>query len=163
MNMIQRSKVLLFLGLATFSGKQLAAQGTSDTLSLAAFKGDTVSYIEANVISKKEKYVNQPLKILLNDLGIPIQSYAYYISPLSKSTIPGMYLYFTDAGAYHLSRYPKKTGAMSLYITFLTVVAMDDVKKLYKQSDGAWLPPEEKFYGDHPIKDVQLIKASPIK
>lgn len=139
MKMTQRSKILLFLGLVAFPGKQLFAQRKSDTFSLAAFKGDTAKYIEANFISRKEKYVNQPLRVLLNELGIPIKSYVYDISPRTSKT-PGIMLYFTDAGAYHMSRYPKKTGAMSLYITFLTEVAKDDVRKFYKQSDGACRP-----------------------
>jgi hypothetical protein len=162
MKMTQRSKILLFLGLTAFPGKQLFAQRKSDTFSLAAFKGDTAGYIEANFINRKEKYVNQPLRVLLNELGIPIKSYVYDISPLTSKT-PGILLYFTDAAAYHMSRYPKKTGSMSLYITFLTEVAKDDVRKFYKQSDGAWLPGEEKFYGDQQIKDFQFIKASPVK
>jgi hypothetical protein len=52
----------------------------SDALSLAASKGDTAGYIEANFISRKGKYVNQPLRVLLNELGIPIKSYMYNIS-----------------------------------------------------------------------------------
>lgn len=124
---------------------------------LSAYNGDTSKYVAANFIAGKNKYINQPLALLLKELGIPVKSYAKGLNERNINVVPGLSLYFSDAAAWHMSRFPK-SGELCVYISFVTPVASDAAGALYKQSDGAWLPAEEKYYGEQLVKDIQLIK-----
>ena len=76
---------------------------------LNTFKGttnDTLAYMRTSIIDRKSKYIGKELKVLLNDLELPINYYLIGSSNL-KGISPSLTLYFYPKNVVNIKRHNK--------------------------------------------------------
>lgn len=139
---------------------------------LAAYKGDTLSYLRENFIARKSTYLNKPAKVLLAALEIPVVKYItsddysphHNRSPLNQERdaegiikVRGIYFKFENDAVW-MAKINSKKITNTLYLTFEEPFDNRHTLYLYKKHKGAWVQQTSDYYGSIIIKDISLIK-----
>ncbi|MDQ6904291.1 MAG: hypothetical protein M3139_14935 [Bacteroidota bacterium] len=117
--------------------------------------GDTLQYIQC-LLKSKEKYLNEPLNILLNDLKFPVKSYTLGISN-SKVTVPGIFLSFDDGETTidKLERARGQKNPLMFYVTFNPPIDAAEILSKLDTRNSKWGKTQEDYFEKLIVKDLQ--------
>ena len=116
---------------------------------------DTLQYIQC-VRESKEKYLNKPLRNLLNDLKFPAKSYTFGISN-SRVTVPGIFLSFNDNKTTidKMEQAKGQKNPLQFYITFNPPIEGADVLSNVDIKDRNWGKAQKDYFGKLIIRNLQ--------
>ncbi len=121
---------------------------------LAAFRGDTIAYIENNFVDHKEYYVHKPLGVLLGDMTIPVGSYLFGVG---RSVKYSPYLTICFYSRQELDRrIAGKKQAFLIHIHWEEGALMDTVVALQRKYNQRWTPELERYYSGLTVKDISV-------
>jgi len=123
--------------------------------SLHKFEGDTLKYLQTNFLNNKDFYKGKLLSLLLHDLEIEIKAY---------SGASGRDLNFSNSVSLNFySRQQKKnkirekSNPLVLIIDWEVELPQQKIVELLRKNDGRWTDEEKKYYGQHIIKDIEMV------
>jgi hypothetical protein len=125
---------------------------------LNTFKGttnDTLAYVRTSIINRKSKYIGKELKVLLNDLELPINNYTIGGSNL-RGISPSLSLEFYPNNVLELKR-QARIDPVILVIIWETPLSKDDILPILLKSKGVWTNDEQEYYGKQKVKDIGLV------
>ena len=116
---------------------------------------DTLQYIQC-VRESKEKYLNKPLRNLLNDLKFPVKSYTLGVSSI-KVIVPAIFLSFDDAETTidKLERAKGQKNPLMFYVTFNPPIDAADILSKLDTRNRKWGKAPEDYFKKLIIKDLQ--------
>ncbi|GEM_PF-4962245 len=151
----------LFFGCGSVSKNILSNSKTiikNEYMPLSQFKGDTIAYIKKNFIENKDKYLGEKMKVLLNELELPILKYNVGITENLKEVYCISFIFSTD------SEIDKKINSgtiPSIINVFIDQpVEISKPLSLLKESKQQWKEKEILFWGSQKIKDIGIIDNS---
>lgn len=120
---------------------------------------DTLAYMQSEIISKKEKYLNKELSILLNDMKIPIKSYTRSIAPNNRYIVPSISLSFNNSNETSYRIMVFHDNPVIVWVKWATPLPADSVSLLLIKSKnkGEWEESERQYYGKQIVKDFGLV------
>ena len=124
---------------------------------LSTFKGttnDTLAYMRTSIIDRKSKYIGKELKVLLNDLELPINYYLIGSSNL-KGISPSLTLYFYPKNVVNIKRH-NKIDPVIFTIVWETPLPKDVVLPMKIKNQNIWTTEEQEYYGKQKVKDIVL-------
>ena len=124
---------------------------------LNTFKGttnDTLAYVRTSIINRKSKYIGKELKVLLNDLELPINNYTTAGSNL-RGISPRLSLKFYPKNVEELKR-QARIDPVILVIVWETPLPLDIIDPMMFKSQGKWTNEEQEYYGKQKVKDIGL-------
>ena len=130
------------------------AQCTLPYKSLAAFNNDTTAFVKYNFSDRAACYVGKTLKDVMQDLGIPIQSFLTSINGRNGDFYRGMYIYIypfqTVMQFIRKHQYPN-----FIAVTWMTPVSVNVLDALEDTTDSyKWTPQVATYVMNMPIKEI---------
>ncbi|MFH6991796.1 hypothetical protein [Flavobacterium sp. FlaQc-48] len=123
---------------------------------LDKFEGDTLKYLQTNfLIKSKDFYKGKPLSILLNDLEIEVKAYsgaAGWDLNYSKSLSLNCY-----TRKQKKLKIKEKKNPLVLIVDWEVPLPQEKVVELLRKNDVRWTEEEKKYYGQHIIKDIEMV------
>ena len=124
---------------------------------LKTFKGttnDTLAYMRTSIIDRKSEYIGKELKVLLNDLELPINNYTTAGSNL-RGISPRLSLKFYPKNVEELKR-QARIDPVILNIVWETPLPLDITDPMMFKNQGIWTNEEQEYYGKQIVKDIVL-------
>ncbi len=124
---------------------------------LNTFKGttnDTLAYMRTSIIDRKSEYIGKELKVLLNDLELPINNYTIGSSNL-RGISPSLSLKFYPKNVLELKR-QAKIDPVILVIVWEIPLPKDVVLPMALKSKWVWTNEAQEYYGKQIVKDIVL-------
>jgi len=122
---------------------------------LHKFEGDTLKYLQTNFLTNKDFYKGKPLSLLLHDLEIDIKAY---------SGASGRDLNFSNSVSLNFysrqqkkNKIKEKSNPLVLIIDWEVELPQQKIVELLRKNDGRWTDEEKKYYGQHIIKDIEMV------
>ena len=125
---------------------------------LNTFKGttnDTLAYVRTSIIDRKSEYIGKDLKVLLNDLELPINNYTTAGSNL-RGISPRLSLKFYPKNVEELKR-QAKIDPVILVIVWETPLPLDIIDPMMIKNKAIWTNEEQEYYGKQKVKDIVLV------
>jgi hypothetical protein len=126
-----------------------------DTTKIDTPISDSLSYLK-EIVKNRQKYINQPLSVLLGDLKIQVKSYMSDIS-FTRDLGTGMTISFDGTGITS----NKETGVVGygepaeLYIKWQKPISKTEARRhLNGTASGVWTAAEQEYYGKQIVDDV---------
>ena len=117
------------------------------------FTGDTLQYIETEIINNKQLFIGKPLNTLLDSLQLEVRSYDYGAVPINNKITDVIGLRFVSAKE-SLDRVLSNKKAVILTAKWETPLPMDTVIALSRKTHGEWTPEAKAYFGSHVIKEL---------
>jgi hypothetical protein len=117
--------------------------------------GDTLRYVETEVINKKQLYTGKPLNVLLDSLKLTVKSFV--ISPVATNNkiIDGIALKFFPVKEAQkqmvLNQHP-----VILNVKWETPLSIDTAITVIRKTKGEWTQEAIDHFGKHMVKDLIL-------
>ncbi|KAF2517203.1 hypothetical protein [Flavobacterium foetidum] len=123
---------------------------------LHKFEGDTLKYLQTNfLLTNKDFYKGKPLSVLLNDLEIDVKAYSgssgWNIN-FNKSISLNFY-----SKLQKKNKIKEKKNPLVLIIYWEVEIPQQKVVELLRKNDGRWTEEEKEYYGQHIIKDIEMV------
>ena len=125
---------------------------------LNTFKGttnDTLAYVRTSIIDRKSEYIGKELKVLLNDLELPINNYLIGLSNL-RGISTDIRFKFYPKNVVELKK-QAKIDPVILVIIWETPLPLDIVDPMVLKSKGVWTNEEQEYYSKQKVKDIGLV------
>lgn len=123
---------------------------------LNKFEGDTLKYLQTNfLLTNKDFYKGKPLSILLHDLEIDVKAYSGSSGrdlDYSKSLSLNFY-----SRQQKKDKIKEKKDPLVLIIDWEVELPQQKIVELLRKNDGRWTEEEKKYYGQHIIKDIEMV------
>ena len=134
------------------------AQCTLPYISLAAFNNDTTAFVKYNFSDRAACYVGKTLKDVMQDLGIPIQSFLTSILGRNAALYEGMYIYIYPYAT--VTKFMDKDQAQNfIFIAWTTPVTASVLDALEDTTDSyKWTPQVANYVMNMPIKEIGVVK-----
>ena len=121
---------------------------------------DTLVYFRQDFMNKKEKYLNQPLDSMLNNLKIQVKSYKTSSAANNRFISPGMYLSFFPSveSDYREAIYSIKP--VIVWIKWETPLLKDSIHALLIKKETNrrdWGNDERAYFGKQIVKDFGFV------
>ena len=154
--MKQVAILLLFIGwLCSCNSKADAQTDTikNDTLKYQSSVADSFAYMK-EIVANKQKYIGQPLSVLLKDLKIPVKS--YYPNCNTGGKISYMSISFDDDTTTMKKRFGLESQKwIGLYIEWNPYLSVtEDWTLLGKGAEHEWNAVEQKYYATKVVGDI---------
>lgn len=116
---------------------------------------DSVVYIDSIMNNNKSKYINKPLKVLLDDLLINVKSYSS--APINKVESRGIMISFDDWNTTFkkVERTHGLNNPIRLFIQWQKPISRATVEQQLKRAAGEWGQAEEAFYSELIVGDIR--------
>ncbi len=127
-----------------------------DTLNPEKMRNDTIRYLQTEVVNKKQKYIGQPVELLLKDLKYEVK---YYIVSTTmnvdpkKEIVRGLTVIFHSQKEYYQLE-DRYDDARVLTISLKTTITYDEVMPLLNKYNGNWSQEIREYYGKQIVSDV---------
>ncbi|WP_126971903.1 hypothetical protein [Gynurincola endophyticus] len=131
-------KKVIFLIVVCFFAFQVSAQVT-----------DTLSYLQTEVVAKKNLYIGQPLSKLLSDLQIQPKSIFGGIAHNNKTIEPYTKFYYGDHGA-------ASSNAYYITISWESTLQKSETMSLQMNNNGLLNTTVKNYYANKIIKDITV-------
>ena len=146
-------KIILISALIGFSFL-VKAQCTLPYKSLAAFNNDTTAFVKYNFSDRAACYVGKTLKDVMQDLGIPIQSFLTSTLGRNGTLYEGMYIYIYPYQTIMQFFYKRKFPNW-IAITFVTPIHASVLDALRDSTErNAWTPQIANLVMNMPIQSI---------
>ena len=134
------------------------AQCTLPYKSLAAFNNDTTAFVKYNFSDRAACYVGETLQDVMQDLGIPIQSFLTCVYGRHGNMYIGIYIYIYPYSTVMQFAKNKKFPNW-VAITWVTPVAASVLDALEDTTDSyKWTPQVANYVMNMPIKEIGVVK-----
>ena len=134
------------------------AQCTLPYKSLAAFNNDTTAFVKYNFSDRAACYVGKTLKDVIQDLGIPIQSFLRIVYGRNGDLYIGMYIYIYPFQAI-MQFICKHKYPNFIAITWMTPVSVNVFDALEDTTDRyKWTPQVANYVMNMPIKEIGIVQ-----
>lgn len=115
---------------------------------------DSLSYMK-DIIANKDKYINQPFSVLLNDLKMPVKSYqSRHSNRIENDGIRISFdnVYITTAKDMN---YPAGyKNPVGLNIEWVSQISRKEVDSNLTNEAGEWAAAEQKYYSSKIVGDI---------
>ena len=130
------------------------AQCTLPYKSLAAFNNDTTAFVKYNFSYRAACYVGKTLKDVMQDLGIPIQSFLTITKGRNATLYKGIYIYVYPYSTVMQFFYKRKFPNW-IAITWITPLNINDLDSIVDKSDPyKWTPQIANLVMNMPIQSI---------
>lgn len=122
---------------------------------LQKFEGDTLKYLQTNFSEPQSFYKGKTLSVLLNDLEIDVKAYSGssgWDLNFSKSLSLNFY-----SRQQKKNKIKEKKNPLVLIIDWEVELPQQKIVELLRKNDGRWTEEEKKYYGQHIIKDIEMV------
>lgn len=154
---MKQAAILLFIGLLCFCNLKAHAQTSitkRNTLKHQNIITDSLGYM-TEIVAHKEKYINQPLSVLLNDLKIPVKSYSLTTSSNKRDNVWKMDLSFNDSYVTSLKEMQGYKYPVGIHIEWNPSFSLQDAAShLSGRIRGEWTGAEQNYFGKEIVSDV---------
>jgi hypothetical protein len=121
---------------------------------------DTLHYVQAEFIDKKQKYINKPLDSILNDLKIDIISFKWGSAANNRYIVPSISLSFCSKNeTVYRSLVSSAIKPVIVWVAWQNPLSADSVHQLLVKSanPGDWGIAERKYFGKQIVKDFGVV------
>ena len=134
------------------------AQCTLPYKSLAAFNNDTTAFVKYNFSDRAACYVGKTLKDVMQDLGIPIQSFLTSILGRNAALYEGIYIYIYPYAT--VTKFMDKHKAPNfIFIAWVTPVSTNVLDALRDSTErNKWTPQVANYVMNMPIKEIGIVQ-----
>jgi hypothetical protein len=120
---------------------------------------DTLHYVQAEFIDKKQKYINKPLDSILNDLKLDIKSYVSSSAHNNRYIVPAISLSFClkNETSYRTAA-PGAIRPITIWVAWQNPLPKDSVHNLLVKNiiPGDWGLAERAYFGKQIVKDFGI-------
>ena len=134
------------------------AQCTLPYKSLAAFNNDTTAFVKYNFSDRAACYVGKTLQDVMQDLGIPIQSFLRIVYGRNGNLYIGMYIYiYPFQKVMQFMRNHKYPNFIAL--TWMTPISRNVLDTLKDTTDSyKWTPQVANYVMNMSIKEIGIVQ-----
>lgn len=116
---------------------------------------DTFTYLQKRVIDQKNKFVGQPMSVLVKSVGIPLKSFISMpdINHMEVSSKTDFYFEDTNMASLHTENRAHKPV---LCVFWEDPLDIDSTVRLARKYYGNWSNETETYFGRRIVKDILL-------
>lgn len=128
-------------------------QDDSSHKPLASFNKDTAAYLAYNFVQHKEKYVNKPFSVLMNDLEFPIMTFMAGDFSINKFVYVDLSIFSYDHNKTFIRR-QLDLKPFDLIIMWATPIKKDTARAIIVKGGGHWSQESSDYFGKLIVGDV---------
>jgi hypothetical protein len=125
----------------------------TDTVKQHFILADSLAYMK-EIVANKQKYINQPLSVLLNDFKIPVKSFSIDHDKLRSL---GIWIYFDNSYNIKEGKWNNwDEDPVSIIVEWTKPILRSDMEAYLHKGAGEWTAAEQKYFMNEIISDIVL-------